>query len=68
MGDEWLTVDEVAERLKVHAETVRRWVRAGALAALDLGSRSGGYRIKRADLDEFVARRYRAARREGEGR
>jgi excisionase family DNA binding protein len=66
--DRWLTVEEVAGELKVGPETVRRWIRAGALSVLDLGSRSGGYRIRQADFDAFIARRYRAARQEGEQR
>ena len=65
MADEvgrWLTVGEVAETLRVTEETVRRWVRAGALPVLDLGSRSGGYRIRRDDLDAFIAARYRSTK------
>jgi excisionase family DNA binding protein len=34
-----LTVDEVAEILGVHAETVRRWVREGRLEAARWGGR-----------------------------
>ena len=59
---EWLTTDEVANELKVNVQTVRRWANDGTLPALNLGSRSGGYRIKRADLEAFVAARYRPAK------
>jgi excisionase family DNA binding protein len=55
---EWLTVDEVAEMFRVNIETVRRWIRAGDLPALNLGGPRSGYRIKRADLDSFIAARY----------
>ncbi len=55
---EWLTVDEVAAEFRVNIETVRRWIRAGELHALDLGGPRAGYRIKRADLDAFVSKRY----------
>jgi len=54
---EWMTTAEVAEYLRVTDETVRRWIRAGEIAVLDLGRR-GGYRIRRADLDTFVSERF----------
>lgn len=56
--DEWLTTEQVAELLQVGAETVRRWIRAGELPVLDLPGRKGGYRIRRADMDEYIGRRY----------
>ncbi len=55
---EWLTVEEVGELFRVNIETVRRWIRAGELPALNLGGPRSGYRIKRADLDSFIAARY----------
>lgn len=54
----WLTVADVARRLQVTEETVRRWIRAGDLSALNLGGRKGGYRIRRADLATFIDSRY----------
>ncbi len=56
--EEWLTVEEVTALLKVSIETVRRWIRAGELPVLRIGGRRGGYRIRRADLDTFIERRY----------
>jgi excisionase family DNA binding protein len=53
-GDELLTVEEVTRILKVHEETVRRWIRNGELPARLLGSARGGYRIRRSDLDRFI--------------
>ncbi len=52
---EWLTVQEVAAELQVHEETVRRWIRDGRLAAHRFGGKAG-YRIQRADLQDFLAR------------
>lgn len=49
---EYLTTAEVAAELRVNPETVRRWVRDGALPALPVGR---GYRIARADFDALVA-------------
>ena len=54
---EWLTVAQVAERLQLHEETVRRWIRDGQIPVLDLGKKAG-YRIRPADLDTFITGRY----------
>jgi excisionase family DNA binding protein len=54
---EWLTLEQVANRLQVHVETVRRWVREGELPVLDLGKRAG-YRVQPADLDAYIAARF----------
>ena len=39
MATDLLTVREVAERLKVNPQTVRRWIRAGILPASKVGRR-----------------------------
>ena len=57
----WLTVGQVAKELQVGDETVRRWIRSGELKVLNLGGRTRpDYRIRRQDLDEFIAGRYGA--------
>ena len=56
---EWLTVIEVAKIFQIHEETVRRWIRSGDLPAFDVGGPRAGYRIRRDDLDAFVAARYK---------
>lgn len=49
---QYLTVGDVAERLKVTEPTVRGWVKKGVLRAIILpGGRN--YRIKRSDLAQF---------------
>ena len=55
---EWLTVEDVADRLKVDPETVRRWIRRGELTVLSLGAARAGYRIRSDELDRFIAERY----------
>ena len=50
-----LTVTEVADFLHVDDQTVRRWIRDGRLAAHRFGGKAG-YRIQRADLQDFLAR------------
>lgn len=54
MPEEWLTLDEIAEELRVSVETVRRWIRTKQLKALSIGRR---YRIKRKDFEDFLRRR-----------
>jgi excisionase family DNA binding protein len=53
---EYLTVTEVAERLKVTPLTVRRWLNKGELVGIQLGDRAG-WRITEADLADFLAAR-----------
>lgn len=48
-----LTVEEVAALLRVADETVRVWIRAGELNAVDVGK----YLIYPADLEDFKQRR-----------
>ncbi|AGK50782.1 MULTISPECIES: helix-turn-helix domain-containing protein [Burkholderia] len=45
------TVDEAAERLRLHPKTVLRFIREGRLRATRIGK---AYRIARADLDAFA--------------
>jgi excisionase family DNA binding protein len=51
---EMLTVEDVAKQLKVHIKTVRHWINAGELEAMDIGR---GYRISKADLQTFIDKR-----------
>ncbi len=55
MQSEYFTVKEVAERLKVHPQTVKDWLRAGKLEGVNFGGRTG-WRITDAQLREFVQR------------
>ena len=48
--EEILTAEEVADYLRVHLMTVRRWCRSGSLPAAKIGR---AYRIKKGDLDEW---------------
>ena len=53
MADELLTVNEVAERLKVNQQTVRNWIDRGELAAIRVGSRR--VRSRREDFEAYLA-------------
>ena len=52
--DTWLTVTEITQRLKVHRETVRRWLRDGRLVGRNFGGKMG-YRVRARDLERFLA-------------
>lgn len=60
---EYQTVKEVAERLKVSEATVRQWVRNGDLRAIDIGK---GWRIADSDLDAFLSAHETRARASAE--
>ncbi len=49
--DEWLSVEDVAQILKMDDDTVRRWIRRKELKAYKFGR---DYRIRRDDFDKFV--------------
>ncbi len=49
-----LTVPEVAERIRVSPELVRRWLRQGRLRGVRLGGTRLGWRILDADLERFL--------------
>ncbi|HLW01576.1 MAG TPA: helix-turn-helix domain-containing protein [Ktedonobacterales bacterium] len=51
-----LTVEEVAQRLNLHVESVRRYIRSKELKAVKFGNR-GGYRITEEDLQAFIAKK-----------
>jgi MerR family transcriptional regulator, light-induced transcriptional regulator len=53
-GDALLTLQEAADRLKVHYMTAYRWVRRGDLAAFKAGGR---LRVRTSDVDTFVSQR-----------
>lgn len=49
--DQYQTVKNVADLLKVSEVTVRRWIKDGELRAIDIGK---GWRIGSGDLDAFL--------------
>jgi excisionase family DNA binding protein len=52
-GERWYSVQDLVERLGVHEQTVRRWIKSGELTAYALGDRAG-YRIAPEDLQTFL--------------
>ncbi len=53
-NDQLLTLEDVADRLKISVSTVRRWVKSNELRSIKVGNR-GQYRISLKDLEEFLA-------------
>jgi excisionase family DNA binding protein len=50
----WYTVDEIAQMLKVHPDTVRSWLRDGRIRGRNFGGRTG-YRVRQSALDAFLS-------------
>ena len=63
MSEELYTVEQAAERLKLHAKTVLRAIREERLRATRVGK---SYRILKSDLDVFAGVPARAASAAGE--
>ena len=53
LDEEFLTVAEIAEILKLNPQTVRNWIDGGYLKAFHVGRR---VRILRSDLEELLER------------
>ena len=52
LDDEYLTVKEIADRLKLNQQTLRNWIDDGKLPAVRIGRR---VRVRRVDLDRVLA-------------
>jgi len=52
-GKAIMTCDEVAEYLRVHVNSVRRWSRCGKLTAFKVGGR-GDWRYRQQDVMTFL--------------
>jgi len=50
-----MTVAQIADRLQVHRESVRRWIRQGRLRGSLVGGDRSGYRIDVREVRRFVA-------------
>jgi excisionase family DNA binding protein len=52
----YLTVEQAAQRLGIHEETVRRWLRSGKLRG-NLLSERAGYRIPASEVERLLTGR-----------
>lgn len=59
--DKRLTIAEIAEQLGVDLDTPRAWIASKQLVAVNVCKSPGGrkprWRVRQADLDEFLAKR-----------
>jgi excisionase family DNA binding protein len=55
MPDRFLTVQEAADLLRVHQQTVRVWLRAGKLRGRLIGGRKSGYRIPASEIERLLS-------------
>ena len=55
MNGKLLSLEQVADHLGVHRDTVYKLVRSGRLPALQLGGRKAGWRVSEEDLLAFIA-------------
>jgi excisionase family DNA binding protein len=51
---EFLTVKEIADRMRVTEFTVRNWLRSGRLKGYRPGGTKAGWRVRESDLDRFI--------------
>jgi excisionase family DNA binding protein len=49
-----LTVAEAAERLRVHVQTVRLWIKEGKLEGHLIGGTKTGYRIPESEVERIL--------------
>lgn len=53
--DDLLTIEQVAERLQLHPDTVRRYIREKKLTAIRLSNTN--MRVRKSELDRFLRER-----------
>jgi excisionase family DNA binding protein len=52
MSEELLTIEQVAERLQLHPDTIRRYIREKKLTGVRISGTV--VRVKQSDLDKFI--------------
>lgn len=55
MLDRFMTVQEAADQLRVHPQTVRHWLRQGKLRGRLIGGRKSGYRIPETEIARVLS-------------
>ena len=60
MDTTYLSVKDVSDRLDVHEQTVRRWLKSGQLKGIPFGGRKG-WMIEERDLIDFLEQMKKAA-------
>jgi excisionase family DNA binding protein len=55
MDDDLLTIEQVADRLQLHPDTVRRYIREQKLKAVRLSATN--FRVRKSELERFIKER-----------
>jgi excisionase family DNA binding protein len=55
LDDDLLTIEQVAERLQLHPDTVRRYIREKKMKAVRLSATN--LRVRKSELDRFIKER-----------
>jgi excisionase family DNA binding protein len=55
VDERWFTVEQIADLLQVHPETVRSWLRSGRLKGRAFGGKTG-WRVRESELNAFLER------------
>src|SRR4051812_43949539 len=55
MTETFITVQEAAEQLRIHPQTVRLWLREGKLRGRLIGGRKSGYRIPASEMQRLLS-------------
>lgn len=54
MDEQYFTVEQIAERLQYHKETIRQEIRSGRLRAVRIPPGRGEYRVSGTDLADYL--------------
>jgi excisionase family DNA binding protein len=50
-NEKWSSIEEIAEHIQVHKDTIRIWIRKGEIPAHKIGKQ---WRLKISEIDEWV--------------
>ncbi len=53
-GEQMYTVAEVAERLRLHQQTIREWLRDERIKGVRLGGTKAGWRIPASEVERVL--------------
>ena len=51
-NEKWSSIEEIAEHIKVHRDTIRIWIRKGEIPAHKIGKQ---WRFRISEIDEWVS-------------
>jgi len=54
LDEQWLTVAEVAQVMRVKPKTVRRWIKTGTIKRATMVNRRAGWLVPRSEVDRLL--------------